>query len=156
MSISDKAVITVDINQQKLEALKDAFSSTSYAKIALNISKNIIKPAEWDDIVGGIYFIYQHDNYFEELKRQEIFSEKISQLQNIDPFKGTYFSRDWIAKNVLGFTEEEWEKMKADMKKEGDTGDDMDFDMGDSSTVEPKPKPKKDPDAVEDGKESQE
>lgn len=43
MSISDKAVITVDINQQKLEALKDAFSSTSYAKIALNISKNIIK-----------------------------------------------------------------------------------------------------------------
>lgn len=151
--ISREEILFSKFVQRLRNNFNDLFRQTLRLQL---ISKNIIKPAEWDDIVNGIYFIYQHDNYFEELKRQEIFSEKISQLQNIDPFKGTYFSRDWIAKNVLGFTEEEWEKMKKDMEKEGDMGDDMDFDMGDSNTVEPKPKPKKDPDAVDDGKESQE
>lgn len=43
MIIPDKAIVTVDINQQRLEALKDAFSSTSYAKLTLNISKNTMK-----------------------------------------------------------------------------------------------------------------
>ena len=38
-----KDVVTVDIDRQKLDALKDAFSNTSYAKISLNIIKDTMK-----------------------------------------------------------------------------------------------------------------
>ena len=114
------------------------------------IAKNIIKDSEWKRLNNHIHFVYQHDNYFEELKRQEVFSEKISQLQNVDQFKGIYFSREWIVKNVLRFTEEEWEGIKKEMDKESaDNSEEDDFDFS------PTPK-KKEPDAVESGTEANE
>lgn len=114
------------------------------------IAKNIIKESEWKRLSNHIHFVYQHDNYFEELKRQEVFSEKISQLQNVDQFKGIYFSREWIVKNVLRFTEEEWEGIKKEMDKESaDNSEEDNFDFS------PTPK-KKEPDAVESGTEANE
>lgn len=112
------------------------------------IAKNIIKDSEWKRLNNHIHFDYQHDNYFEELKRQEIFSEKIAQLQNVDQFKGIYFSREWIVKNVLQFADEEWKDIKKEIDKESaDSSEEDDFDFS------PTPK-KKEPDAVESGTEA--
>lgn len=43
MSQKDKNSIVVDIDKKKLEMLKDAFSNTSYAKITLDLVKNVLK-----------------------------------------------------------------------------------------------------------------
>lgn len=43
MNTADKAIITVNIDRQRLETLKDAFSGTSYAKISLDVVKNTMK-----------------------------------------------------------------------------------------------------------------
>ena len=131
------------------------------------IAKNIIKESEWKRLNLHIHFDYQHDNYFEELKRQEIFNDRIAQLQNVDQFKGIYFSREWIVKNVLQYSDEEWKRVKAEMKEESendDPTDDFGFtpskpkdsdepkDVDDSNDADDQ----KDPDAVESGEEANE
>lgn len=147
----------------------DLFRNTLRVQL---LAKNIVKESDWKKIVGKIRFEYQHDNYFEELKRQEIFGEKISQLQNIDQFKGMYFSREWIVKNVLRFGDEEWKTIQKEMKKEASdpsAADDlssMGFDSnGESDKKDDKvtppqkdepPEKKKDEDAKEDGEEANE
>ena len=108
------------------------------------IAKNIIKETEWKRLNAHIHFKYQHDNYFEELKRQEIFNEKISQLQNVDQFKGIYFSREWIVRNVLGFDDPTWNAIKKDMKAEAENDDPTDdFDF--NPKAEPKEPPREEP-----------
>jgi len=70
------------------------------------ISKGIIRPDEWDDIKQFIRFDYVKDNYFSELKENEIMLQRMSLLQQIDPYVGKYYSQEWIKKNILMLTDE--------------------------------------------------
>lgn len=82
------------------------------------IATKIIRQADWEIIRNNIYFEYQHDNYFEELKRIDIFNQRMTQLQTADGFKGVYFSKQYITKNVLDMNEEEWNEIKQQIKDE--------------------------------------
>ena len=102
------------------------------------IAKRIIRADEWEELRSQLFVEYQHDNYFEELKRNEIFRDRMELAQQADGYKGVYFSKEYIAKNILQFTEPEWEKMKKEMAAEaeeengndnfGDNGEDNDND----------------------------
>lgn len=83
------------------------------------IAKKIITEKDWNVLENGILFDYAKDNYFEELKEQEILTERINLLGQVDGYKGTYFSSEWIVKNVLNLTNEEWKDMQKQMKAEG-------------------------------------
>ena len=82
------------------------------------ITTNCIRQSDWEKIRNCIYFEYQHDNYFEELKRIEVFNERMTQLQTADGFKGIYFSKEYIVRNILEMTQEEWEEVQQQMKQE--------------------------------------
>lgn len=82
------------------------------------ITTNCIRQSDWEKIRNCIYFEYQHDNYFEELKRIELFNERMTQLQTADGFKGIYFSKEYIVRNILEMTQEEWEEIQQQMKQE--------------------------------------
>lgn len=82
------------------------------------ITTNCIRQSDWEKIRNCIYFEYQHDNYFEELKRIEVFNERMTQLQTADGFKGIYFSKEYIVRNILEMTREEWEEIQQQMKQE--------------------------------------
>lgn len=82
------------------------------------ITTNCIRQSDWEKIRNCIYFEYQHDNYFEELKRIEVFNERMTQLQTVDGFKGIYFSKEYIVRNILEMTQEEWEEIQQQMKQE--------------------------------------
>lgn len=82
------------------------------------ITTNCIRQSDWEKIRNCIYFEYQHDNYFEELKRIEVFNERMTQLQTADGFKGIYFSKEYIVRNILEMTQEEWEEIRQQMKQE--------------------------------------
>lgn len=102
------------------------------------VAKRIIRPDEWDELRSQLFVEYQHDNYFEELKRNEIFRDRMELAQQADGYKGVYFSKEYIAKNILQFTEPEWEKMKQEMAAEadeenGDNGDDFGDDGEDTT-----------------------
>lgn len=82
------------------------------------IATNTIRQSDWEKIRNCIYFEYQHDNYFEELKRIEVFNERMTQLQTADGFKGIYFSKQYIVRNVLELSDEQWEEIQQQMKQE--------------------------------------
>ena len=96
---------------------------TRFAKFFLDILKvqlqlkGVIVETDWDDMRNDIIIDYSKDNYFAELKDAELLRERLQTLDQISQYVGTYFSKDYVMKNVLGFSEEDVEKMQDDAEK---------------------------------------
>lgn len=118
-----------------VQRLRNNFNTFFFQLLKLQlVAKRIIRADEWDDLRSQLFVEYQHDNYFEELKRNEIFRDRMELAQQADGYKGVYFSKEYIAKNILQFTDAEWEKMKQEMAVEADEengGDNFGDDEGD-------------------------
>ena len=102
------------------------------------ILKGVITPDEWVEIKDKIRYDFMKDNYFEELKESEILREKLSSLRDVEEQIGKYFSREWVVKNVLFMSDDDFREMQRQMDKEkaaglyGDEGDpDYNQDTGD-------------------------
>lgn len=93
------------------------------------ILKGVIDPEEWDEIKNKIRYDFMKDNYYEELKSAEILREKMSTLREVEEQVGKYFSREWVIKNVLFMTDDEWRKMQKQMEKEKEVEDQEMSDM---------------------------
>lgn len=121
-----------------VQRLRNNFNTFFFQLLKLQlVAKRIIRADEWEELRSQLFVEYQHDNYFEELKRNEIFRDRMELAQQADGYKGVYFSKEYIAKNILQFTETEWEKMKKEMASEaeeengdnfGNDGEDNDND----------------------------
>ena len=79
------------------------------------ILKGIIDEADWPNIRREIKFDYVTDNHFAELKEIEIMRERLSTVNDVDPYLGKYFSVEWVKKNVLKQTDAEVKDMHAQM-----------------------------------------
>ena len=86
------------------------------------VLKGIITPEEWKDIKDKIRYDFMKDNYFEELKQSEILREKLSSLRDIEEQIGKYFSREWVVKNVLFMSDDDFREMQRQMDKEKAAG----------------------------------
>lgn len=84
--------------------------------------KNIIPEDEWDDIKEQIWFRFQKDNFFSELKNQDLWNSRLMLLQAMDPYVGRYFSSEWIKKNVLQLTDDEIKEMQKQMDEDKKNG----------------------------------
>lgn len=82
------------------------------------ILKGIVDPEEWKEVQNKIRYDFMKDNYFEELKSAEILREKMSTLREVEEQIGNYFSKEWVVKNVLYMSDDEWKDMQKQMKKE--------------------------------------
>jgi hypothetical protein len=82
------------------------------------ILKGVIDPEEWDEIKNKIRYDFMKDNYYEELKSAEILREKMSTLREVEEQVGKYFSREWVIKNVLFMSDDDWKDMQKQIKKE--------------------------------------
>jgi hypothetical protein len=71
------------------------------------ISKGIIREDEWATMKPHIHFDFQKDNYFTELKESEILMNRLATLQQITLYAGSYYSQEWIQKNVLQQSDED-------------------------------------------------
>lgn len=99
-----------------IERLRNRFAALFKDALRVQlIAKGIIRPEEWEDMSYNIRVDFQRDNHFTEMKNSEIYNNRISLLQNIDPYVGKYFSSNWIRKNVLMQTEDEIKEMDKEM-----------------------------------------
>ena len=80
------------------------------------ILKGIMREEEWRAMEQDIRFDYIRDSYFTELKNAEMMKERLEILQQMEEFIGTYYSRDFVRKNVLRQTEEEIKEMEAQIQ----------------------------------------
>lgn len=58
------------------------------------------------------------DNQFTELKELEIFRERIAALNEIAPYVGEYYTKEWVMKNILRMSDDEYDEMDKDLETE--------------------------------------
>ena len=86
------------------------------------ILKNIVTPQDWNKMAEHIQFDYLYDNHFAELKETELMNERLNLMTQIEPYIGTYYSRDYVKRKILRQTEEEMIEMEKEMEEENATG----------------------------------
>jgi hypothetical protein len=87
--------------------------------------KRLCTEEEWEDIEQKISIDFIEDNYFSELKDFEILRERITMLEQIQPFIGKYYSKKWVRSNVLNLNDEDAERI--DTENNEDPVDDDEF-----------------------------
>ena len=88
------------------------------------ILKGIITEDDWNNWKNDITIDFLRDNHFTEMKNAEILRERLQTMDQISQYVGEYFSREWIMKNVMMFSEEDIESMKKQVESENEKGDD--------------------------------
>ena len=86
------------------------------------ILKNIVTPQDWNKMAEHIQFDYLYDNHFAELKETELMNERLNLMTQIEPYIGTYYSRDYVKRKILRQTEEEMLEMEKEMEEENASG----------------------------------
>lgn len=85
--------------------------------------KGICSPDEWQLLKEKIHYDFLKDNNFSELKESELMTVRLQLMTQVDPYVGTYFSKDWVRKKVLHLNEEEIEEISKQIEIEKDDGE---------------------------------
>jgi len=116
--------------QDFVNRLKTDFSILFYELLKVQlIKKNILKIDEWNKIKNDINFVWNTNNYFTELKNNEILSQRLELLDSINDYIGRFYSSDWVKKNVLQQTDAEIKQIEKEISqnKEEKVEDEDDF-----------------------------
>ena len=80
--------------------------------------KGVMSEQDWESIKEEIYYDFTQDAYIAESKQAEIMRNRIDLLNAINPYVGTYFSREFVYNDVLHMSEEEIDKLKTDLEND--------------------------------------
>jgi len=107
--------------QKFINKLRKKFSALFFELLRVQlILKGVITEEDWAELKESIRFDFRKDNFFSEMKDAEILSGRIDQLNAITPFIGTYFSQNWVKRNVLKMTDEDIEEMAEEMEADAE------------------------------------
>jgi hypothetical protein len=102
-----------------IEFLRSRFSETFIQLLKIQvITKNIMSDVDFDEISSQLTFKWKTDSYWDELMSNEMWQTRANLMQQLDPYVGKYFSKEWIRKNVLSMTEEEIEDIDKQIASE--------------------------------------
>ena len=82
------------------------------------VLKGVININEWPQIKEHIQYDFMQDGHFAELKDAELLREKLDMLGQVESYIGTFFSKEWVSKNVLKMTDYEIEEMRKGINNE--------------------------------------
>ena len=74
------------------------------------ILKGVLTLNDWRMIEPNLFYEWQSDSHFSELKEAEMLNERLSTLQNMnfaDEIVGTFYSKEFIRKRILKLSDEE-------------------------------------------------
>jgi hypothetical protein len=110
--------------QKFIERLRVRFSElfTNILKKQLML-KGVITEEDWNEWKNDIVIDFITDNYFTELKDSEILRERLNMLREMEPYLGTFYSKEWAQKNVLMLTDDDIKTMKDQIDKEKKSGE---------------------------------
>ena len=93
------------------------------------ILKGIVSIDDWSAIQSALRYDFVTDNHFSELKESEIIQNRLTILRDIDEYRGTYFSKEWVQKKVLYMTEDEIDDITDQIDQEKEDEPEEDFPM---------------------------
>ena len=71
------------------------------------ILRQVITSEDWMVFKNQIDFKFAEDNHFEELKMNEIMTDRTNLLRNFDEYVGRYVSNTWVRKTILKQTDDD-------------------------------------------------
>ena len=82
--------------------------------------KGVISLEDWDIMKEHIQYDFLKDGHFAELKEAELLNDRISTLQNIESYIGTFFSKEYVLKHVLRMNDAEIAEMRDQIASEAE------------------------------------
>lgn len=82
------------------------------------VLKNIITEEDWENIKENIDYKYAQDQYFQEIKEAENLRNRIDVLNQMSPYVGVYYSKNYVRKNVLKLTDEDIEQIEKENEED--------------------------------------
>ena len=83
--------------------------------------KGIIAEDDWQEIQEHIQYDFLADGHFAELKDAELLENRLNQLQTVESYIGTFFSKEYVLKKILRMTDSEIQEMRDQIAKEVET-----------------------------------
>jgi hypothetical protein len=80
--------------------------------------KGIMTETDWNKSYQDIFFVWNKDSFFSDLKENEIMREKIDMLNIMANYVGQFYSSKWLRKNILNQTDEEIEEINKEIQEE--------------------------------------
>ena len=109
--------------QKFIDRLRSRFSTLFLGILRKQLLlKGIITEQDWEQWKSDVYVDFQRDNHFTELKDAELLRERLQTLDQISQYVGEYFSREWVMKNVMMFSDEDINQMKDEVEGENAAG----------------------------------
>ena len=87
------------------------------------VLKGVMTIEEFQKLAMDFKYEYSRDNYFTELKNNEITEGRANLARNLQDMVGKYYSHAWIRKNILHQTDEDLEKMDEQITEETQSQD---------------------------------
>ena len=106
-----------------VDRLRNKFSDVFIQALRVQcVLKGICTAEEWDEFKEHLYFDFIKDNNFTELKEAELMKERLTLLEQVDPYTGRYYSQSWIQRNVLRMTDDDIKQMQKEIDEEKEVG----------------------------------
>tara|TARA_B100000424_G_scaffold131871_1_gene100048 strand:- start:957 stop:2453 length:1497 start_codon:yes stop_codon:yes gene_type:complete len=91
--------------------------------------KGIIASEDWDLMQEHIQYDFLQDGHFAELKDAELLNDRINTLSAAEGYVGTFFSKEYVMRKILKFTDDEMKEISKQIENEGggdeEEGDDF-------------------------------
>lgn len=82
------------------------------------VSKGLMHEFEFNHYAPKIHIRWEKESNYLEREKVEIFKEKLEAYDSASNLIGELFSKEWMLRNILRFTDEEIESMKDSLEKE--------------------------------------
>lgn len=82
------------------------------------VTKNVVTAEDFEAMAPSLTFKWQSSAYWDELMFNEMWQQRAALLQQLEQYKGQYFSKDWLMRNVLNLSQDEVDDMQRQMDKE--------------------------------------
>lgn len=108
--------------QKFIDKLRRKFSQLFMDCLKTQLTlKEMVNEDEWNTIVApNIRIEYQRDNFFDEFKEQDMLTQRLGLLTQVDNYLQKYFSKQWVQKNILRMTDDDIVEMQKEMDEEKD------------------------------------
>ena len=94
------------LDLEKFNALFDDLLKTQL------VLKGVMTIEDWEEIKQKVEYEYAQDQYFQEMKQAENIRNRIDVLNQMAPYVGTYFSKEYVRKSVLRFSDDDIDRIE--------------------------------------------
>jgi hypothetical protein len=69
--------------------------------------KGILSLEDWKIIKTDLFYVYENDSHFAEMKNAELMQDRMNLLRDLSDYAGKYYSHDFIRKHILRQTDDQ-------------------------------------------------